>query len=222
MPFDAVRHALITSDSHRRSWSDYAGRVLDVAVALVALVCLAPLMGLVAFVIRLENDGPVFFWQQRIGRLGARFQVLKFRTMCVRADEILAKHLQQSQAARNEWAQDHKLRDDPRVSKLGNFLRKTSFDELPQLWNVLRGDMSIVGPRPIVEAEVVKYGPCFDAYCSVRPGITGIWQVSGRNDISYQRRIEMDALYARKKSVLLDLRIMLATIPAVLFRRGSY
>ena len=222
MPFDAVRHALITSDSRRRSWSDFAGRVLDVSVALVALVCLAPLMGLVAFVIRLENEGPVFFWQQRIGRFGARFQVLKFRTMCVRADEILAKHLQQSQAARNEWAQDHKLRDDPRVSKLGNFLRKTSFDELPQLWNVLRGDMSIVGPRPIVEAEVVKYGACFDAYCSVRPGITGIWQVSGRNDISYQRRIDMDALYARKKSVLLDLRIMLATIPAVLFRRGSY
>ena len=222
MPFDPVRHVLVTSGGPLRYWSNLAGRWLDVSIALAACLVLMPLMGIVALVILLERQGPVIFRHQRIGRYDTRFSVLKFRTMCMNADEVLLRHLEASPAAREEWRQDHKLRLDPRVSKLGAFLRKSSLDELPQLWNVLKGDMSIVGPRPIVEDEIAKYGQYFDAYCAVRPGITGVWQVSGRNDISYQRRVEMDALYARKKSVILDVRIILATIPAVLMRRGSY
>ena len=165
---------------------------------------------------------PVLFHHERIGRYGKTFKVVKFRTMAVNSEELLQRYLANSEAARREWAADHKLRKDPRVSKLGAFLRTSSLDELPQLVNVLAGDMSIVGPRPIVAAEVERYGGLFEAYCSVRPGITGIWQVSGRNDVSYARRVEMDALYARKKSVLLDIRIIAATIPAVLLRKGSY
>ena len=222
MPYDAVRNILITSGAPCRTWSGSVSRTFDVAMALVGLLALAPLMCVVAAAVLIEGRGPVIFRHERIGMHDRRFLVFKFRTMCIDGDRVLEEHLQRSPSARREWETDHKLRDDPRVSKLGAFLRKSSLDELPQLWNVLKGDMSIVGPRPIVEAEVVKYGACFDAYCAVRPGITGIWQVSGRSDLTYRRRVEMDALYARKKSISFDLRIILATIPAVLLRKGSY
>ena len=222
MPPDPVRHVLVRSAANSKAVSNFLGRTLDLVLAIVALIGLAPLMALTALALVLEGRGPVLFAHGRIGRGGQRFRVLKFRSMHVDGDAILAAHLAASPCARAEWEAGQKLRDDPRVSKLGRLLRQSSLDELPQLFNVIRGEMSIVGPRPIVEGEVHRYGPFFSAYCSVRPGITGIWQVSGRSDVSYQRRVEMDALYARRKSVLLDLQLICATIPAVLTRRGSY
>ena len=195
---------------------------MDVAIAAAALLFFAPLILVVALMVMAERSGPVLFAHPRIGRDGRRFHVLKFRSMCVDADRRLAEHLAADPEAAREWARDHKLRHDPRITSVGRFLRASSLDELPQILNVLRGDMSIVGPRPIVEAEVAKYGRFFPTYCSVRPGITGVWQVSGRNDVSYRRRVAMDVVYARRKSVALDVRLMLATVPAVLARRGSY
>jgi exopolysaccharide production protein ExoY len=199
-----------------------AGRVIDLAVALAALIFVGLALVLVAALVALEGTGPIFFSHTRVGFGGQRFKVLKFRSMRVDGDRILAEHLRDDPEAAEEWARDHKLRNDPRVTPLGRFLRKSSLDELPQLINVVRGEMSVVGPRPIVEAEICKYGRFYAAYCSVRPGITGLWQVSGRNDVSYRRRVAMDTLYAKRKSVALDLRLMVATIPAVLARRGSY
>jgi len=219
---DRTRRALYRRGRLPRQLAPVLGRALDLSLALTALVVFAPLMLILTVLVAAERKGPVLFRHTRIGRHGKTFRVLKFRSMHVNGDAILAAHLSGHPAAAEEWALDHKLRDDPRVTKLGHLLRKSSLDELPQLFNVLTGDMSIVGPRPIVQSEVAKYGRFFKAYCSVRPGITGIWQVSGRNNVSYQRRILMDALYARRKCIALDIKLILATIPAVLARKGSY
>lgn len=196
--------------------------MLDLSVALLALALFAPIMALVAMAVFCEGKGPVIFAHTRIGRGAHRFKTLKFRSMRSDAAAVLAEHLRTHPEAAGEWERDQKLRDDPRITPLGRFLRKSSLDELPQLVNVVRGEMSIVGPRPIVEGEVPRYGRRFRTYCSVRPGITGVWQVSGRSDVSYRRRVAMDAIYARRKSIALDLRLMAATIPAVLARKGSY
>jgi lipopolysaccharide/colanic/teichoic acid biosynthesis glycosyltransferase len=195
---------------------------LDISLALIALIAFTPLMLLVAALVATERSGPILFRHTRIGLHGRHFRVLKFRTMHVDGDALLAAHMAAHPVAAAEWALDHKLRKDPRVTRLGTFLRRSSLDELPQLFNVLVGDMSIVGPRPIVQSEVARYGRFFKAYCSVRPGITGLWQVSGRNNVSYHRRVLMDALYARRKCVAFDIKLILATIPAVLARKGSY
>ncbi len=219
---DNGRRILVSSRRLPKFLPRAAGRGLDLSLALIGVLFFAPLMLVVALAVAAERCGPVLFKHERIGLNGQRFHVLKFRSMSVNGDTILAAHLAANPAAAEEWARDHKLRNDPRVSRLGRFLRKSSLDELPQLFNVMVGDMSIVGPRPIVAAEVVRYGSFFKAYCSVRPGITGIWQVSGRNDVSYHRRVLMDALYARRKCVALDLKLIAATIPAVLARKGSY
>jgi Undecaprenyl-phosphate galactose phosphotransferase WbaP len=192
------------------------------ALALLALVFLAPLMIVVAMAIYIQDGGPVVFAHKRIGRGGRHFYCLKFRSMAKDAEARLADLLANDADARAEWAKDHKLKNDPRITRLGHFLRKTSLDELPQLFNVLRGEMSLVGPRPIVDGEVEKYGHRFAHYCAVKPGITGLWQVSGRNDVSYRSRVAMDCLYAKSKSPALDAWILVATIPAVLARRGSY
>ena len=218
---DYARSALVHTRKPR-SRSPIAGRALDLIVAAAALILLSPALVLIAAVVALERQGPILFRHTRIGKNGRLFTVYKFRSMRGDSDRILADHLRKNARAAAEWAQAHKLKNDPRVTALGEFLRKSSLDELPQLINVLRGDMSIVGPRPIVAAEIPRYGRMFKCYCSVRPGITGIWQVSGRSDISYRRRVAMDAIYSRRKSVLLDIRLMTATIPAVLTRRGSY
>lgn len=218
---DIVRRELVRAPK-RYPFEPAAGRVLDLVVAALALCLFSPVMLIVALLVASERRGPVIFRHTRIGLSGRRFSVLKFRSMRMDADQVLAAHLASDPAAAAEWARDHKLRHDPRITPLGRFLRKTSLDELPQLWNVLLGDMSVVGPRPIVEAEIQRYGRFFNAYCCVRPGITGVWQVSGRNNVTYRRRVAMDALYARRKGVLLDLRLMVATVPAVLMRRGSY
>lgn len=196
--------------------------ICQVAIAILALIFLMPLMVAVALAVWAQDGGAPLFGHVRIGRGGRSFRCLKFRSMALDADERLVRLLAEDPRAAAEWARDHKLRCDPRVTRLGAFLRKSSLDELPQLLNVVRGEMNLVGPRPIVDAEIARYGRRFNHYCRVKPGITGLWQVSGRNDVSYRRRVAMDALYSRKRSVALDVRILLATIPAVLLKQGSY
>jgi len=197
-------------------------RVLDVVVSLAALVFLMPLILVLAALIRLQDGGPAVFSQRRIGQGGRLFNCLKLRSMTVDADRRLEILLASDEAARSEWELTQKLRKDPRITPLGLFLRRSSLDEIPQLINVLRGEMSLVGPRPIVQRERSRYGRRFAAYCRVPPGITGLWQVSGRSDTLYRRRVAMDVLYSRKKSLTMDLWILVRTIPAVLTRSGSY
>jgi lipopolysaccharide/colanic/teichoic acid biosynthesis glycosyltransferase len=197
-------------------------RAFDIAVAAGLLLLASPVLLLIGLLVRMTDGGPAFFSQPRIGRDGRHFRCFKFRTMCVDADVRLARLLATDEKARREWQADHKLRVDPRITRLGRFLRKTSLDEAPQLINVLRGEMSLVGPRPIVDAEIPRYGRRFAAYCAQRPGITGLWQVSGRNDVSYRRRVALDTAYSVRKSLALDMRILVATVPAVVLRRGSY
>jgi lipopolysaccharide/colanic/teichoic acid biosynthesis glycosyltransferase len=197
-------------------------RLLDLVVASLALILLAPLLLGVALAIAFERSGPILFRQVRIGRDGKPFTCLKFRTMRADADIVLADLLDRCPEARAEWQHDQKLRNDPRVSPFGRFLRRASIDELPQLWNVLIGDMSIVGPRPIVESEAARYGRYIRYYQSTRPGITGVWQVNGRNDTSYRRRIACDIVYSRSVSLATNLRIIFCTVPVVLQARGAY
>lgn len=200
------------------SWSV---RILDIVIASCALIFLAPLLLVVAGLVYIVDPGPIFFAHRRLGRNGRSFPCLKFRSMVVDAEQRLKHLLMTSEEARAEWARDFKLRRDPRITSIGSFLRKSSIDELPQLINVLRGEMSIVGPRPIVEGEVERYGRYYAHYSAVKPGLTGLWQVSGRNDVSYRRRVALDVTYARNKCLGLDLRILAMTVPAVLAAKGS-
>lgn len=196
-------------------------RAMNLSVAVLALVFLAPLLLVIAGAIRLSGSGPVLFAHRRIGRNGDTFPCFKFRSMVTDADERLMRMLANDAEARQEWETTHKLRRDPRITRIGLFLRRSSMDELPQLLNVLRGEMSIVGPRPIVAGEVERFGRYFADYCSTLPGITGLWQISGRSNLSYRRRVALDVAYARSRSFGLDLRIMVMTLPAVLAARGS-
>jgi exopolysaccharide production protein ExoY len=193
-----------------------AKRAMDIALALIALVLAAPIMLLVAAAIRSSMGGPVLFSQERVGWGGRPFRCLKFRTMVTNGDEVLRRHLAADAEAKREWEATCKLADDPRVTRLGLLLRKSSLDELPQIVNILRGEMSCVGPRPVVPREIERYGALKDAYLDARPGLTGLWQTSGRSKLSYQDRVELDAEYARTWSLLLDVRIILRTIPALL------
>lgn len=195
-------------------------RALDLVVSLTALVILAPVILLICVAIMVHDGGSPIFVHRRIGRGGKTFPCLKLRTMVRDSEERLRRLLESDPAARAEWAQDQKLRRDPRITWLGAFLRKSSLDELPQLANVLVGQMSLVGPRPIVAAEVARYGRYFRFYCAVRPGITGLWQVSGRNDTGYRRRVAMDTIYSRTRWVGADISILVRTVPAVLASRG--
>lgn len=197
-------------------------RACDVILSLSALIFLLPVFLIVSILVKLQDGGPVFYGQNRIGLNAKEFKCYKFRSMRTNSAEILAHILATDPVAKAEWDADHKLKNDPRITRLGKFLRKTSLDELPQLWNVLRHDMSLVGPRPIVRAEIEKYGRSFRNYTSVLPGITGAWQVSGRNDIDYRRRVALDRLFARRVSLLNYVGIILKTVPAVLQQRGSY
>ncbi|WP_082456527.1 sugar transferase [Novosphingobium sp. Leaf2] len=197
-------------------------RCFDILVATLAILVFLPLLILAAIAIKASAPGPVLFVQPRVGRNGKLFPCFKFRSMVVNSSDVLRALLESSPGARSEWERDQKLRADPRITPVGALLRKSSLDELPQLFNILAGHMSVVGPRPIVEAEIRRYGRRFDAYCSVRPGLTGLWQVSGRNEVSYDARVRLDALYALRKSTLYDVSICLRTIPAVLAARGVY
>lgn len=194
----------------------FAKSLLDKAVAGTALILALPLMAMVALAVRLSDGGPATYAHPRIGANGRTFRCIKFRTMVINGDEVLERHLRADPEAAREWAETRKLRNDPRVTSIGRFLRRTSLDELPQLINVLRGEMSCVGPRPIVEAELSKYGEGAREYLAARPGITGLWQISGRSNLDYDDRVRLDVLYVRQWSLLLDLVILLRTIPAVL------
>ena len=202
--------------------NDLFKRCFDVAFAVTFVVIALPALCLLAIALQLDSPGKLFFVQQRVGRNGKPFGCVKFRTMREDAAEVLAELLATSAEARGEWEADHKLRNDPRVSRLGRFVRKLSLDELPQLYNILVGEMSVVGPRPIVQAEIPKYGAFFADYCAIKPGLTGLWQVSGRNDVTYEQRVQMDSWYVRNWSLWHDIAILCKTVPALLKRSGAY
>ncbi|PQO45423.1 undecaprenyl-phosphate galactose phosphotransferase WbaP [Blastopirellula marina] len=203
-------------------------RAFDLFVAITALTLLSPFLVAIILLIRLGSPGPVFYGQKRVGRFGSEFTAWKFRTMRVNADQFLEECLQNNKALREEWEATHKLKSDPRVTWVGRFLRKTSLDELPQLWNILVGQMSVVGPRPIVNSEqydrtyIVDYPNAYAAYVSVRPGLTGMWQISCRNRGTYEMRIHWDMYYIHNWSLWLDLYITLRTVRTVFLREGAY
>jgi exopolysaccharide production protein ExoY len=203
--------------------SPYAAvkRALDLAGAIVLAAVFSPLILAIAVLMRREG-GSIIYRHRRVGREGRSFECLKFRTMVPNADQLLRELLERDPAIKAEWVRDHKLRCDPRVTRLGKFLRRTSLDELPQLWNVMRGEMSLVGPRPVVREELLRYGRNVRAYLSAKPGITGLWQVKGRNDTDYRRRVVLDTYYVRNQGLLLDLYILLKTTKVVLGGSGAY
>ncbi|MBW4053739.1 MAG: sugar transferase [Proteobacteria bacterium] len=200
---------------------DAVKRVLDVAGAIVLAAVFAPLILAIVLLMRREG-GPIMYKHRRIGRHGKVFDCLKFRTMVPNAEQVLRQLLETDPGIEAEWLRDHKLRCDPRVTPLGRFLRRTSLDELPQLWNVLRGEMSLVGPRPVVRDELLRYGRNVRAYLSAKPGITGLWQIKGRNDTDYRRRVVLDTYYVRNRNLALDLYILLRTTGVVLGGSGAY
>jgi len=196
-------------------------RLMDCVLATLFAVLSLPLLVIVSAAIKLTSDGPVFYGQRRVGRGRRMFSAWKFRTMHVDSDRLLQECLASDPELQEEWARTHKLRADPRVTGIGRLLRKTSLDELPQLWNVIRGEMSLVGPRPIVPSEIPRYGEDFGLYLAVPPGLTGLWQVSGRNRTTYPERVGLDSYYVRNWSVWLDLHILARTVRAVLTGDGA-
>lgn len=197
-------------------------RGFDIAAALVAILLLSPLLIMLGLLIKLSDGGRVFYAHPRIGRNGSTFKCMKFRTMVDNGSAVLAAHLSQNPAALAEWNATRKLQRDPRVTRVGMVLRKLSLDELPQLFNVLRGEMSFVGPRPVVNDELDFYGAAVIYYLQARPGLTGLWQISGRNDVSYAKRVDFDQYYVQNWSFVTDLLIIIKTLPAVISSRGSY
>lgn len=197
-------------------------RFIDLCVVALSLPVVGLAVLLLGLLVRLESPGPVFYGHPRVGRDRFTFRAWKIRTMQVDGERLLEEVLARDEALRKEWLRDRKLRRDPRVTRVGRFLRKTSLDELPQLWNVLRGEMSLVGPRPIVEEEIAAYGSNFSLYCRVTPGITGLWQVSGRNAVSVSDRVRLDCYYVRNWSPWLDLHILARTARVVLTGQGAY
>jgi lipopolysaccharide/colanic/teichoic acid biosynthesis glycosyltransferase len=195
--------------------------VLNQVMALLLLLLLSPLLALVAYLIWRRDGAPVFFGHYRVGHNGKLFRCLKFRTMLRDSEQVLTQLLQDDPAAQAQWLRDQKLENDPRITPVGHFLRNTSLDELPQLLNVLRGEMNLVGPRPITVGELTRYGSVRWHYLSVRPGITGLWQVSGRNNTSYEQRVALDRRYVEQRSAWGDLSILLKTVRVVITKEGA-
>jgi lipopolysaccharide/colanic/teichoic acid biosynthesis glycosyltransferase len=210
-------HRLRTNGLHYR----LAKRLLDVSVACTLMPCLVPLLLVSAVMVKMSSPGPVLYRQKRIGRFGSEFTLWKFRTMYRNSDEILRNHLETNPESAREWKQTRKLRKDPRVTRLGSILRRASLDELPQFLNVLAGSMSLVGPRPIVAAEKAHYGDAYFFYTSAKPGLSGLWQVSGRSDLSYDQRVNLDAEYIRQWNLALDIKILWRTGAAVWASKGA-
>ena len=214
--------ALLRVHNNLRRWpARLSKRIFDTLLALVLIVLLSPLLLLLSLLL-LGDGGKVIFSQKRVGKNGRPFNCFKFRTMALDAEDQLKLLLAQSPEHKLQWEKDQKLKDDPRVSALGGFLRRTSLDELPQLFNVLQGQMSLVGPRPIVEAELQRYGSDASYYLMVRPGMTGLWQVNGRNDLDYESRVYLDTWYVKNWSLWYDLVILIKTIRTVLSSKGAY
>lgn len=201
--------------------SEVAKRTFDIFFSLTVLIVFSPLYLLLALLIAASSPGPIFYVQERVGRNYRRFDCIKFRTMVEDADDVLACMMERSPRLRQEFQENFKLRRDPRITWIGRFLRITSLDEFPQFWNVLKGDMSVVGPRPLVVEELPKYGKYMDRVLKARPGITGLWQVSGRNDIPYPRRVQIDVYYVNSRSFLMDLWIIIKTVGVVIFPKGN-
>jgi Undecaprenyl-phosphate galactose phosphotransferase WbaP len=202
-------------------WNDAVKRTMDVCAASILLILLFPVLLIIALVV-MSDHGNAVYGHPRIGRGGRTFKCLKFRSMVKNSDEVLSKLLATDPQARAEWDRDFKLKNDIRVTPVGRILRKTSLDELPQLWNVLRGDMSLVGPRPVVQKELVRYGRDVRYYLALKPGMTGLWQVSGRNDVDYPTRVSLDVKYAMNRSLTFDMSILLRTVKVVFAKDGAY
>ena len=201
-----------------KSWQRPVKRTIDILGAAVFLVLCAPVMALIALVIRLDSPGPIIYRQVRVGKNGRSFVFLKFRSMFCDAEE----RLEELQAMNEAQGPLFKIRRDPRVTRVGRLLRRSSLDELPQLWNVLRGDMSLVGPRPPLPSEVERYEPWQRSRLSVTPGLTGLWQVNGRSTLDFAAMVQLDLEYIEHWSVLLDLKILLQTVPVVFLASGGY
>jgi lipopolysaccharide/colanic/teichoic acid biosynthesis glycosyltransferase len=210
--------------THEGINGEFTKRIFDIAFSLFVLIVFSPVYLLLAALIALSSDGPIFYVQERVGQNYQLFNCIKFRTMVCNADEILGEMMENSPHLRQEFESSFKLKQDPRITPIGNFLRITSLDEFPQFWNVLKGDMSVVGPRPLVEEELPKYGCHIDKILTIKPGITGLWQVSGRNDIPYPRRVQIDLHYAKFRTLWLDLWIILKTVGVVIMTKdnGAY
>ena len=198
-------------------------RLVDIVAGLLGTILLIPITICIYIAKKIlkEDDGPIFYDQFRIGKNGKHFKLYKYRSMVIGADEILKKYLAENEEARIEFEENQKLKNDPRITKLGNFIRKTSLDEFPQFINILKGDMSLVGPRPIVDREVELFGDKMKTVHSVRPGLTGYWAANGRSDTTYEQRVEMEAYYAENFSLLLDIKIIFKTIKSVLRKEGA-
>lgn len=196
-------------------------RVFDVLAAAMIVVFISPIFVLVALTVKMTDGGSILYSHKRVGKNGRQFGCLKFRTMVPNGNQVLAAYLSDNPDAATEWTMMRKLRHDPRVTAIGRILRKSSLDEIPQLFNVLRGDMSLVGPRPVMAEELVHYGHNVPHYFQVRPGLTGLWQVSGRSNLSYDQRVEFDCQYVRNWSFGGDIALLLRTIPVVCFGKGS-
>ncbi len=197
-------------------------RCVDVGLVVLLTPVLIPLMLAISMFVMFSSFGPIFYSHRRIRRNGEFFSMWKFRTMCHNSSEVLERYLAEHPEARAEWNKSHKLKRDPRITPLGSFLRRYSLDELPQMWNVLTGQMSMVGPRPIVAAEVEKYGDSFGCYCRVKPGLTGLWQVSGRSTLSYPERVGLDCNYVEHWSLWRDFVILLKTFKSVVNQDGAF
>jgi lipopolysaccharide/colanic/teichoic acid biosynthesis glycosyltransferase len=221
IPAEPTASRLLASQSR---WGRAIKRTGDIVFSLLVLSLGSPVFLVLAVLVKVSSRGSIFYSQRRIGRGYKAFGCLKFRTMRKDADQVLAAVLASSPALRAEFERDFKLKNDPRITPIGKFLRRSSLDELPQFINVLRGQMSVVGPRPIVWAELSRYGRAMDEVLAVRPGLTGLWQVSGRNNLTYRQRVRLDLRYTRSRNVWLDLRIILRTVGVVLLPmdRGAY
>ena len=206
----------------KNRWNRLLKFVFDWVLTFFGTIAISPILLIIALWIYHDSPGPVIFKHRRVGRDGKEFNCYKFRSMCVDADVKLKELLEKDPAAREEWNRDFKLKNDPRITKSGHFLRRTSLDELPQIFNVLKGEMSLVGPRPIVQAEVPRYGKFIQDYYMVRPGITGMWQTSGRSDIDYPERVAMDSWYVRNWNVWFDVVLLWRTFSVVFSKKGAY
>ena len=196
-------------------------RIFDIVFALLMLILFSPIYLILMILVALNSKGPIFYIQKRIGKNYQPFDCIKFRTMVDDADTVLATIMENSDTMRQEFQESFKLKQDPRITKVGRFLRLTSLDEFPQFWNVLKGEMSVVGPRPLVPEELPKYGRKINTVLQIKPGITGLWQVSGRNDIPYPKRVQIDVYYANSHNWLLDIWIIYKTIGVILFPRNN-
>jgi len=205
-----------------KAYQEVFKRFFDLTLAILILPITLPILLVLMVLIKISSRGPAVFKSERIGIGGSRFQCLKLRTMCVHAEEKLQVVLRKNPTLRAEWEKDHKLKKDPRITKVGRVIRALSLDEIPQIFNVIKGEMSFVGPRPIVEAEISKYGKSYKYYTRVKPGITGIWQINGRNDTTYENRVAMDKHYSQSLNFLTDLKIIIKTVPAALSKKGAY